>query len=358
MKGIYLYPITARDHTGVSNPYIQRLAGALSNSFQVVNRNEPSNRGIMDIIKFLPSTDILYLNWIEDLPAKHMGYLQTLFFFLLRGYCRAAGKKIVWTLHNKQSHTGNHLFMKNLIFRFMKSRSDLVVTHAEEGLTILPRRTRKLYIPHPVTGDPFAGTAEGTGSVKQHDIIIWGTIAAYKGVDAFLRYLEMEGILDQYRILIAGKVVERGLEEFLENLAGKHPRLVLVNRFVPDRELAGMINGAGVTLFTYHASSVLSSGALMDSLHHDSVIMGPHTGAFVDLARENLIRTYRDYGDLVEQLVLLKKKDFMEPYRSELKRRFMKEHTWEMFNQKLAPHLNALFRINGRSSREARRSPS
>ncbi len=344
MKGIYLYPVTGRNTTGVSNPYIDRVAEALNGQYRMVNRNDPSNRGIMDILKYLKNTDILYLNWIENLPDRHRGYLQLLFFFLLCGYCRITHKKIVWTLHNKRSHTGNNRFFKNLIFRFMLIRSDLVITHAEEGLELIPKRTRKVFIPHPAA--PSVSAAPSPDQ-KEYDIIIWGTIARYKGVDTFLRFLEDEGVLDHYRILVAGKVVEPGLQKLLEDLAGSHGKLTLINRFVPDLELARLIGQTGVILFTYHSSSVLSSGALMDSLHYNANILGPHTGAFADLAGANLIRTFKDYQDLLDQLELLKKKAFMEPYRIQLKRRFLEEHSWDRFYLKISPHLQHLFPANG-----------
>lgn len=312
----------------------------------------------MDITGFLGKTDILYLNWIEDLPNRHLGTLQVFFLFLLCGYCRLSGKKIVWTLHNRRSHSGDHRFMKNLIFWYMKYRSNLVVTHARVGLSLLPARTRKVFIPHPVSGNQTDLPPGKADNGKQSDVIIWGTIAAYKGVDTFLRYLEREGLLDHYRLLIAGKIVEPDLELYLESLSEKHPNIKLVNRFVPNDELGQMIARSGIILFTYHSGSVLSSGALMDSLLHDSVVLGPHAGAFTDLAEEKLIRTYSDYGDLVAQLDLLKKKDFHEPYRKELKRKFLEENTWPLFHEKLTPHLDGLFRFRKKAASASRQPHS
>jgi beta-1,4-mannosyltransferase len=339
MKGIYLYPITGRNNTGVSNPYIERLAEAFSGQFLIVNMNDPSNRGIINVLKYLRCTDILYLNWIEDLPAKYMGYLQSLFFFLLCGYCRITGKKIVWTLHNKRSHSGDHQFLTNLLFRFLLVRSDLVITHAEEGLELVPSRTRKMYIPHPVLPAWSAAPAQ---EKKAYDIIIWGTIARYKGIDTFLRFLNNAGMLGKFRIMIAGKVVESDLLEYLEHLAGEYMNLKLINRFIPDPELAGMINQTGIILFTYHSESVLSSGALMDSLRYDTNILGPATGAFRDLEREKVIRTYSDYQDLIRQIEQLRAKGYREPFRMARKEKFMNENTWEAFSAKVSPLLDNL----------------
>jgi beta-1,4-mannosyltransferase len=347
MKGIYLYPITSRNRTGVSNPYIERLAESLSGHYHIVNKSDPSDRGILDIVKFLRRTDILYLNWVENLPTRHMGILQTLFFFLLCGYCRITGKKIVWTLHNKKSHSGDHRFLKNLLISFLLFRSNLVITHAEEGLDLIPGRTRKVCVPHPVGEIPPPGSSDPENGEREFDMIIWGTIAAYKGVDTFLSFLKEKGVLGNYRIVIAGKVAEPGLLHFLEDLAGSFDTLTLINRFIPDAELDDLIRRSGVVLFTYHAESVLSSGALMDSLRHDSVILGPHTGAFTDLARAKMIRTFRDYHDLLSQVDLMKKKGYREQYRSELKQSFLRENSWDRFYQKVSPHLSSLFAAKG-----------
>jgi len=339
MKGIYLYPITKRNKTGVSNPYVMRLAESLSGKYHVLNKVHPSDKGIIDILKYLKNTNIVYLNWIENLPGRHLGFLQFCLFFLLCGYFRLTRKKIVWTLHNKSSHSAEHRILKNLLYRFMLFRSDLIITHAEEGLKLIPKKTEKLFIPHPVS---FSEPLVNDEKDRNYDILIWGTITRYKGIDTFLHYLKDEGVLNNYKIVVAGKTVDGEVLERINNLVEKYPNLVYMNRYIPDDELAGIIADTGVILFTYHADSVLSSGALMDSLQYDINILGPETGAFNDLAKEGLIKTYRDYPDLLEKIKLLKVKSYQEPFRKELKRKFIKDNSWASFAKKVSVALEGL----------------
>jgi len=330
MKGIYLYPITSRNQSGFHNPYVDHLSKVLADSFKVVNADSPSGKGILDLPSFLKKVDFLYLNWIENLPARKMGRMQSLLFLVLMMYCKLSGRKVIWTMHNKASHSSKQHLSKSLLFRFMVRNSDLIITHAREGLEAIPAGKPSLFFHHPCIDQQMK-----EGLEKQHDILIWGSIAYYKGVHKLLDFMEQEGILGDYRILIAGKVVDEALGELLARHLKKYPNLQLDDRFIPDQELDKLIRQSSLVLFPYQSASVLSSGALMDSLPYPVQILGPHAGAFKDLSEEKLLRTFGSYADLAEQLSLLKEKGFSEPGFVKRRVSFLQRNGWKDFGAEL-----------------------
>jgi hypothetical protein len=81
MKTLYLFPRINVEYIRYPNPYMSNLEISLSRYFKIRNKTY-SKIGVLDLFKYLFSTDIFYLNWIENLPQKKFGKLQTIVFFL------------------------------------------------------------------------------------------------------------------------------------------------------------------------------------------------------------------------------------------------------------------------------------
>lgn len=339
MHKIYLYPNIPPEQTRSRNPYIQNLSESLSRKNRVLNKEAPASKGIFDIPKYLRDLDILYLNWIEDLPQKRGGSLQSLIFIFLLVYMKLRGKKIVWTFHNKKSHSSRHLILKQMLYRILLRRSDLIVTHASEGLRSIPQKTTKVYIPHPFD---TAKQIHANVQTKSNDLILWGTVNAYKGIDKFLFYMEEKGILSNYRIIVAGMVADPELADLLTGISKKHPNVTLINRYIEAQELADLIYKSKCVLFTYHSDSILSSGALMDSLQYKATVIGPDAGAFHDLAREELIYVYRDEEDRIRILDKLISNYEQENISQKRIETYMEENSWEHFSERITRQLDQL----------------
>ncbi|MEN8229368.1 MAG: hypothetical protein ABFS38_14515, partial [Bacteroidota bacterium] len=306
---------------------------------QVINKEFPSVNGVFDILKYLHKLDVLYLNWIEELPEKRGGRIQSIFFILLMSYLKFSGKKIIWTLHNKKSHSDRHTMVKALLLRLLLKKSDLIITHASDGLNYIPKKTPGVYIPHPVIPRK---QQNNTTHARLNDIIIWGTVNKYKGIDLFLSYLIENKLIEKYRIIIAGTVVGSELTDKLERIALEYENVSLMNRYIEKEELITLIEESKLILFCYQSESVLSSGALMDSLSFNTNIAGPDVGAFHDLAQEGLIFSFKDYNDL-----MMRMDDFLiskgsSPAKEKKKENFLKNNSWEVFSSRIAELIKEL----------------
>lgn len=330
MKKVYLYPLTARTENAVINPYIGKLRDALNKNLEVINASKPSRTGIFDILKYLGKIDLIYFNWSEEVPQLYRGKIQGIFLLLLLQYLKHSSIYVVWTLHNKESHSDGNRWLKKKLYNQMLKKSDLIITHASEGLKLVPHGKRASFQHHPVRNSLAGKTGDRD---CKYDLIIWGTIAPYKGIIAFLQFLEENNYIQKYKIILAGKVTSPSLALELQSFVNKYDKLTLIDAYVEEEALIELIHDSKITLFTYHSDSILSSGALMDSISYGANIVGPAVGAFNDLQDLGLIETYTDFHSLTEVIDRLLASSEENASRQNKIKKFMAANTWDEFSK-------------------------
>jgi len=296
---IYVFPIENKTKSATKNPYIDNLINTIEkNDCIVVNKDKISKFGVLDLLLYIPKTDIYYLNWIENLADRRFAWIQSMLFILIFFILKLFGKKIVWMMHNKISHSKKSLFLKIITNTILVNYSDIVLTHSLDGVrfgNILLKNDRKIeWIHHPLENNIQNINTKVENDI---DILIWGSISPYKGVDVFLEYLQKSKISNKYNIYIVGKITNNTLAEKLNSYATD--KIVIENDFVSNERLAELFTRSKMVLFTYAGYSTLSSGALMDTLSYNKQVIGPHVGAFRDLKEEGLIETFTDFNDLI-----------------------------------------------------------
>lgn len=339
-KKIYIYPITARTSKIIPNPYLEDLCTALSNHYTIVNRNDPSRSGIFQLFRYVFRIDYLYLNWIEDLPDKKLGALQTFIFKIFVAVLHFRGAKLIWTLHNKLSHYPQNLEKKKRLQKFLYQKSDYIVTHAQEGKEYLtglyPQnecRAKFLVIPHPVhTPEKIPKP----GEKKLYDFLIWGTILEYKGIHLFLDYLKTSGKNSDIRILIAGKIPSKSYEKKL--LEYKTGNVKILNRYISDDELLNFFTQSRFVLFLYQDDSVIGSGALMETLSYEVPVIGPNKAAYKELNAHGVISVFNDLDEIPE--ILKNYNNFEDTETHSQLLRFKRDNTWNKFAMRFFKFLN------------------
>jgi glycosyltransferase involved in cell wall biosynthesis len=337
VKKIYFYPISARNDKIVSfNPYTFDFVDSIEQFFTIVNKGKPSNKGIFDIYKYLFRIDYIIFNWIEDLPEKKGGFIQTIFFLTLMAISRLIGIKIVWVMHNRLSHSRKHKWLKKLIFNQLIRKSDFILTHSSEGISYgeslrQGSKNRIHYFPHPIKDRRKLSLAK-----PAYDILIWGTISPYKGILEFLQLLHSVKREKSFKILIIGKSNDKVYFELLTQYTSEN--IIIKEAFMEDDSLQEMISLSKIVLFTYAKSSILSSGALMDSIGFGGKVLGPHVGAFADLAKDGIINTFRESDEIftVIDVMLAKNDDTENPPINQ----FLQENSWNKFAENIQKILN------------------
>lgn len=334
MKKAYIYPHSSRNsNTVIYNPYIDDFGRSCGKYFQFVNYTNPSRVGIFQIFKYLTKIDFIFFNWIEKLPELKGGKIQALVLILLLPILKVSRIKIVWTMHNKLSHSHEYIFWKKIIFKAMLKYADEIITHSTEGIVYAqqkkPGSEKKVnYFPHPVKDRRANKQYE-----NKYDILIWGTISPYKGIDKYLNYLIQNNLTDKYKTYIVGKSTSEEYFQKLVNFSSK--KITIENKFISDENLQQLIAESRLVLFTYSKSSILSSGVLMDSLGYGANIIGPQVGAFSDLAKDGILTTYSTFEELIP--VIEKNLNGTESSLEKDKLNiFLKDNTWDNLAKKIS----------------------
>ncbi|MFO7939797.1 MAG: glycosyltransferase [Bacteroidales bacterium] len=331
-KSMYLYPITARFNTGLYNPYVDDFIEAMSSDYTCVNRAFPSKSGVFNILRFWRKTDVFFLNWIEDLPDKKGGFLQMFFLLGLFPLIKLSGKQVVWTIHNKRSHEGRYLPIKRWFANRLMNTVNFMLTHAKEGIRYVEQETnatnaqRVFYFPHPVKPRILPKRKEKQPAT---DVLIWGTMAPYKGIHKFLRFLHEEDPQHTFSVRIMGKIPDPEYKNELKSLATD--RVQITDKFVSAEELNAAMAETSCILFTYSPEYVLSSGVLADSIGAGKRVLGPHAGAFADLQEEGLVTTYADFSDCM--MMIKKILETAERNGAAITPKKLTAYNWEAYAQ-------------------------
>ncbi len=324
----YFYPNSAKKKPEDSNPYSFFLMEGIQKEFDILNSKTPSKTGFYDFVKYLRKIDFLFVNWIENLPDKRYGVWQSFLFLFLITLKKFFGFKLIWVMHNKVSHSKKNYRIKKIIYKNLIRKSDLIFTHSTEGERIIkkvdPGNKKVIFIHHPVR--QRKNTIQC--AKKEYDLLIWGNITPYKGIREFVEFLnENQQKTNVYRILIAGKFLSDTYFESINKFSLEN--LFIDNSFIDEDYLDTLIQKSKIILFTYKTDSVLSSGALMKTLEHHSLILGPDYAAFADLEKEGVIFTYKNYPDLFEKVKQLLKPSFDSSYIFSKQEYFTENHSWE-----------------------------
>ncbi|SEJ68898.1 Glycosyltransferase involved in cell wall bisynthesis [Cyclobacterium xiamenense] len=328
MKNIFLYPKHDRFY-GSPNPYIFDFHRELAKKHRVVNKNAP-NIGTLNLFVYFFHSEVFLFNWIENLPEKKFGRLQVAGFVFFLWLVRIFKKKIVWVLHNKGSHHQRDNQQADKVFRLMMRRSDKIITHSESGKSFVeetyPEQAAKVVvILHPISELFPIIDAE-----KTIDFLIWGSVHRYKGIDKFLNFLATISEEHRFKVRIVGKCFDKTYLKEITSYVNED--IMFTNEILELEEIYRIAQEAKFILFTYNSDTVISSGSLIDSIRMGSTILGPNHGAFKDLSNLSFVKTYENFGDIVECSRFTG--TTADQLRSE-RDVFFKENNWERFIDKV-----------------------
>lgn len=334
MKLFVVFPNLTVSPAQRPNPYIQDYIEALNRLPDVRVINPVHKNPLLSLLPPSRWGDVFIFNWFESIPDFKYGPLQAVTataFLLLQ---RIRGKKIVWMLHNKKPHAQGRDNMKTFLARLIAKNSSLIITHSEEGVRLVhddfPYAAHKVhYIDHPTKCRLPLATAAHTAE-KKYDLLIWGTIARYKGIFEFVDYIRTNKI-DHLRICIVGGASET---VFKDLKAICPDNITLINQRPSFDELADYINQSEFVLCPYAPETILSSGMLMDSLSFGAKVIGPEVGSFKDYASNSRLNvyTFKSFDD-ISGIAQRHKHDEVSLANY---RRFLEENDWTHYAQKLA----------------------
>ena len=317
----FIYPTydSKRDKSG--NLYIDSFRKAFESDPRFKVCNTWARSETLGLLLNLRAS-LFILHWVDLIPSKPLGWLQTLFFRAGVLLARLRGGKIVWVLHNKEAHDDKSSKPAELM-QWMSGKADYVLTHSEEGLNFFKQKypqskARCFYIPHPV----YDSSVYPSGDRLLWDYIIWGNISRRKKVLEFVQFASQCKELDNRTIHICGRCPDPVLDQEIRNSLPAN--VTYENKFLTDDELKTRISSASAILFTYDGGSVLSSGALIYSLNFLKPIIGPRVGSFADM--QGIVSCYDSFAEIPS---IPSSQD-----NAPLIREYLEDNSWQKFPDK------------------------
>ncbi|MDQ2070141.1 glycosyltransferase [Natronospira bacteriovora] len=272
---------------------------------------------------------VLHLHWIHpvltgDDPAAVAASTRR---FLARlEAARARGVAIWWTVHNALSHAGRWPEQERTLRRELARLADRVYLHhpmARSLLDWLPEEAPLWLWEHPsyprrTITDTERLRLRASLGLSPEDFVVtaFGSMKDYKGLEQYLPVFQR--VMEQnpcFKLVIAGKLASRAARRRLKDLpAGQ---LVVDDRFIPEKELAGIIQAADYAFLCYRA--ILTSGSLFQAFSLSVPVIAPTLGTIPAYVVPGWNGYLYSSGGALERLLALRARDDAD-FRSVLAR--------------------------------------
>jgi glycosyltransferase involved in cell wall biosynthesis len=245
--------------------------------------------------------DTLHVHWVFGfrlpgsgrLPA--ISRLSRLWYRLVLAASRTLGLRLVWTAHNTLPH--EPVFDDDAAARrALVNASDLVVTHSRATLGALEEigaRPRRSAVIPPGPFDPKVDPSElrapGSGDSRPRQLLFFGKVIAYKGVEDLLQAVcRLPADLD-VRIRVVGECNDADLRRRIELLSGRAgDRVELRLERIDDHEVTPLMSSADAVVLPFRR--VTTSASALLAMEHGRPLVLPDLPAFEDLPGDAVLR--------------------------------------------------------------------
>jgi glycosyltransferase involved in cell wall biosynthesis len=219
-----------------------------------------------------------------------------------------AGGRLVWTLHNVLPHEARHVWAETQLAQLLADRADAIhalseitARQASEVLRLDPRRVvvieHSSYIgryPHWISRE--AARRQLGLDPTDKVLVALGGIRPYKGLGRLLDvFHELADEDPSLRLLVAGKPAQTQETAGLKRRCEQSTRVISEFSHVADDQLQVWFGAADLAVLPY--SRILNSGVFWLAQSFGLPIVGPRTGALLDLADEPLVRLFNPRDD-------------------------------------------------------------
>ncbi|MBD8490039.1 glycosyltransferase [Echinicola sp. CAU 1574] len=295
------------------NKYIHIMVSPLNSAgFQVHELDT-----ILSSADHFKRIQLVHLNWFENLDDRSQTKAIKSFFRKLTVLTaiRLAGKKLVWTQHNRVSHEKKTGKLSQTLTQLLIKWADAIIIHSEISRAMLvqqhPKSASKIhYIPHPDfigSYGPVINKPKPSNQALQ--LLFLGAVKPYKNIELLIETVGKFG--DEVELTIAGKPKTKDYYHQLSALAKPYPNVRLKLQFIPDEQLPKLIGQADLLILPYDLNSSLNSGTVILAFSYKKTVICPEIGTLVDMKRVNesfFSYRYQSEQDHQEQLHLMVKK--------------------------------------------------
>ena len=276
------------------NPYNWQLSTSLQEAGVQVcefSRSE-SLRGGHDIWHLhWPDTEAMFTR--GDLPLIIKRSMRLLLQLRL---ARMRGTRVVWTVHNLQSHEQRFPRTERWFWRWFVREVDGVICLSKHSLGAVIERYPPLarlpvfVVPHGHYRELYPNTITrakaraALGVAPDARVVTFvGQIREYKNLPELItafRELQDPSLV----LLVAGRSRSQPADDLLRAAAAGDPRIRLDLRLIPEDEMQLFLNAGDLVVLPYR--DVLNSGAALLALSFNKPVLAPDSGALPELREQ------------------------------------------------------------------------
>lgn len=309
MKTVCFYPTNQKR----TNHFLYNLSNLLESSgkFKCIGYKEIKKECPRQIF----SADVYHINWFDQ-SKDVLSFFKRLYFLLA---LKLKKKKIVWTIHNVQSHIKTP-FYNRILFKLLVRFSDVIHIMCKETVSIahLEKCMDKVkLIPH---GDYYGSYPESDFDIYSHYgiektrpvFLFSGAIQPYKNIEILIKSFQKAWNVDETDesvpfLLICGKVEPPSYRESIQRLLVDAKRIVFDPQFIPDENIAAYMKSAMVLITPYSYRSSLNSGTIPLAFSYGKTVVCPDIPCVKDVVAESSCLYSYHYGTEEEHIESLSK---------------------------------------------------
>lgn len=243
--------------------------------------------------------DIFHLHWptyYVSRPNLFKAFLGSLGVLFLVLWCRLRGAKVVWTVHNLESHRQTRPRMERIFFRIFTSLLDGYIALTELGSVAAQQRfpSLKLLPGFVIQHGHYRGAYPGSESQPEARkrlgipatakvILFFGCIAPYKDVPALVAAFRSLKSPNAF-LYVAGVCSFKGEDEKVRRCSDADARIRLRLEYVPKREVPCLFAASDLVVLPF--TEILNSGSALLALSFDRPLLVPAKGGMPELRQQ------------------------------------------------------------------------
>jgi beta-1,4-mannosyltransferase len=282
---------------------------------------------LRDALRCLRRVQAIHLHWIEYLyRADSPGLLawaraayRAVRMIAWIGVMRLAGKRVVWTVHNRRPHESSHRRLDGVAFAVIRRLSSTVIVHSAHARQTLVDNgwdgDRIAVAPHGNFEGVYPRSTKSRSAIRKmlglspdsYLFLAFGQIRHYKNLSGLIE--AMKRLPDEdAELLIAGAPVPAVLGEQLREQSAGDPRIKVVDDYVPSDDVTALHEAADAAVFAY--DEIFTSGALLLALTFGLPVVAPSRGSAAEIVQPPGIECFSH--DVVDAMTAVRRGDQAE----------------------------------------------
>lgn len=305
MNKVVYYPLRHE------NPYVSIVTGAIGKAGYELYGLEDL-KGNHKLAKEIKAINLNWFDSIGNVPAWKAVAL--LIRQMLRvKYYKWCGMKVIYTMHNRESHDTKYRRINRYLMKFLCKQADYIVvlcTYSKEILKDflsgeeIEKKVHVMYHPSYEGSyiDSHTVIPELSSDPNKMHILFMGSVRPYKNIELILDSAEgFQG--KNIEFVIAGKPISSEYENMIQARVSALSNINFIPRFINDEEMTSFYQWADVVLIPLSIKSSLNSGSSILAFTMGKTIIAPKVGTLRDFP-EDLVFSY-EYGNEDEHFLVL-----------------------------------------------------